>query len=113
MPANTNRRSTFSNNSWTATCRTRQGRDVAEHRDGARQDGDHEGALASYTTALEWEGRTGSYFVAQQHAAHLASSAGTTGHFRVPELIERPDIKPEDRELFVANATILRTLVDG
>lgn len=75
--------------------------------------GDHEGALASYTTALEWEGRTGSYFVAQQHAAYLASSACTTGHFRVPELIERPDIKPEDRELFVANATILRTLVDG
>src|SRR5688572_2149292 len=34
--------------------------------------GDHEGALASYATALDFEGRTDGYFVAQQYAAYLA-----------------------------------------
>lgn len=75
--------------------------------------GDHEGALASYARALEYEGRTGSYFVAQQHAAYLSGLGRYEESISAYQgLIERPDVKPEDREIFVANVTIVQKLVD-
>ena len=75
--------------------------------------GDHAGALASYARALEYEGRTGSYFVAQQHAAYLSGLGRYEESISAyQDLIERPDVKPEDREIFVANVTIVQKLVD-
>jgi tetratricopeptide (TPR) repeat protein len=73
--------------------------------------GNPEGALASYASALEWEGRTSSYFVAQQHAAYLAHLGKYDDGISVYQsLIERTDVKPEDREVFVANITTLQKL---
>ena len=76
--------------------------------------GDHEGALASYATALDFEGRTDGYFVAQQYAAYLAQLGRYADSITVYQgLIERPDLKPESREMFVANVATLQDLARG
>ena len=73
--------------------------------------GDHEGALASYAKALEYEGRTSSYFVAQQHAAYLAHLGRYDEGISVYQsLVERTDVKPEDSEVFLANVATLQKL---
>ena len=75
--------------------------------------GDHDGALASYAIALEYESRTESYFVAQQRAAYLARLGRYDEGIAVyRSLLERPDIKPEDRAMFVANIETLGKLLD-
>ena len=72
---------------------------------------DPEGALAEYAIALEYERRTDSYFVAQQHAAYLAKLGRyDEGGSAYEALIERLDVKAEDREMFVANIATLRKL---
>lgn len=76
--------------------------------------GDHEGALASYATALDFEGRTDGYFVAQQYAAYLAQLGRYADSITVYQgLIERPNLKPESREMFVANVATLQDLARG
>lgn len=75
--------------------------------------GDHEAALASYADALAYEGRTSSYFVAQQHAAYLSGLGRYEESISAYHaLIERPDVKPEDREIFAANVVTLQKLAD-
>lgn len=72
---------------------------------------DPEGALASYASALEYERRTDSYFVAQQRAAYLAKLGRyAEGVSAYQVLVELADVKPEDREMFVANIDTLRKL---
>lgn len=72
---------------------------------------DPEGALADYAIALEYERRTDSYFVAQQHAAYLAKLGRYDEGIAVyRELIERADVKAEDREVFAANVVTLQKL---
>ena len=72
---------------------------------------DSEGALADYAIALEYERRTDSYFVAQQHAAYLAKLGRYDEGIAVyRELIERADVKAEDREVFAANVVTLQKL---
>ena len=76
--------------------------------------GDHGGALASYATALDFEARTDAYFVAQQYAAYLAQLGRYADSITVYQgLIERPDLKPESREMFVANVATLQDLAHG
>ena len=76
--------------------------------------GDHDGALASYAIALAWEGKTDSYFVAQQHAAYLSGLGRYEESMSSYQaLVERPDVKPEDREVFAANVATVRKLADG
>ncbi|HEX7768896.1 MAG TPA: hypothetical protein VF422_02590 [Dokdonella sp.] len=73
--------------------------------------GDHEAALASYADALEYERRTDSYFVAQQYAAYLAKLGRYDEGVSVYQALgERPDVKPEDRDMFAANVVTLRKL---
>ena len=72
---------------------------------------DPDGALADYAIALEYERRTDSYFVAQQHAAYLAKLGRYDEGIAVyRELIERVDVKAEDREVFAANVVTLQKL---
>ena len=73
--------------------------------------GDHDGALASYAVALEYERNTESCFVAQQRAAYLARLGRYDEAISVyRSLLERPDIKPEEGEMFVANIATLGKL---
>ena len=76
--------------------------------------GDHDAALASYADALAYEGMTDSYFVAQQHAAYLSGLGRFEESITAYQgLIERPDVKAEDREIFAANVVTLRKLAGG
>ena len=76
--------------------------------------GDHDAALASYADALAYEGSTDSYFVAQQHAAYLSGLGRYEESISAYQgLIERPDVKAEDREIFAANVVTLRKLAGG
>ena len=73
--------------------------------------GNHTGAFSSYANALECESRTDSYFIAQQHASYL-SQLGRYEESMVAyqTLIDRPDVKSEDGEIFLANLMTLEKL---
>ena len=73
--------------------------------------GNHTEALTSYANALECESRTDSYFIAQQHASYLSQLGRYEESMAAYQtLINRPDIKSEDGEIFFANLITLEKL---
>ena len=73
--------------------------------------GNHTEALTSYANALECESRTDSYFIAQQHASYLSQLGRYEESMAAYQtLIDRPDIKSEDGEIFFANLITLEKL---
>ena len=73
--------------------------------------GNHTEALTSYANALECESRTDSYFIARQHASYLSQLGRYEESMAAYQtLIDRPDIKSEDGEIFFANLITLEKL---
>lgn len=71
-----------------------------------------EDALACLARALDYERKTDSYFIAQHRAAYLSKLGRhreSLSAYR--ELMDQPDLKPDDAAVFRSNITTLENLV--
>ena len=75
------------------------------------QMGSSDKALEAYSRAVDLEGTTDSYFVAQSRAAYC-SRLGMYGESlrSYEDLLRHGHLKPEDREMFLANIATLGNL---